>query len=370
IRRRDIGCAVVYFKCWDGLTFPFKVVQHVFCVEPTLVGGLDIIQHAGKGDGVKARHHGLQQRGRPRVLVSINKGIPIGAGIGEWPRRRRSSCVTYPFDTACPGPGHPHSSHPRLDLKTIALPTRTPQSRSQPPPLLSPPSVEGTVVAMVHLDDGRMDLKAITLPVRPQVLAYPWHHLRVEALIAHHPRSSCPRAMTHRVVPVVSLDDGRLDLMAIALPVRNAGITQRPRVRPIYPPARDAGIVPRYILSASIAPHAAPQSDATSATARLLMPPTQVAARNCPRSPHVVDFEGSKAAKKTSSKPTARPRLVNDIFECIASRLAAYCSNCKRARPDTGISSKATAILVNDIFERIAAAASNRPPPTAQTGAP
>ncbi|KAH9026892.1 hypothetical protein EDB84DRAFT_1563628 [Lactarius hengduanensis] len=77
--------------------------------------------------------------------------------------------------------------------------------------------------------------------------------------------------------------------------------------------------------------------------------------------------------------------LVNDIFETHCRRglqsAAAYCSNrrtltligrllLKRARPDTGISSKATAILVNDIFERIAAAASNRPPPTAQTGAP
>ncbi|KAH9026891.1 hypothetical protein EDB84DRAFT_1563627 [Lactarius hengduanensis] len=96
-----------------------------------------------------------------------------------------SSCVTYPFDTACPGPGHPHSSHPCLDLKTIALPTRSAAvevPRSQPPPLLSP-AVEGTVVAMVHLDDGRMDLKAITLPVRPQVLAYPWHQCVLIALL-------------------------------------------------------------------------------------------------------------------------------------------------------------------------------------------
>ncbi|KAH9023512.1 hypothetical protein EDB84DRAFT_1617404 [Lactarius hengduanensis] len=298
-----------------------------------------------------------------------------------------SSCVTYPFDTACPGPGHPHSSHPRLDLNPSRCPRAAPQSRSQPPPLLSP-AVEGTVVAMVHLDDGRMDLKAITLPVRPQVLAYPWHHLRVEALIAHHPRSSCPRAMTHRVVPVVSLDDGRLDLMAIALPVRNAGITQRPRVRPIYPGARR---------------------------------------RDRPQ-PHVVDFEGSKAAKKTSSKPTGeggedkkkrgrtrwctptpvfptwpRPSWSTTFSNALPPRppigrrlllkqahpdtgisskatacqrhLRTHCLQIgrlllKRARPDTGISSKATAILVNDIFERIAAAASNRPPPTAQTARP
>ncbi|KAG5350013.1 histone H2B [Termitomyces sp. Mn162] len=79
--------------------------------------------------------------------------------------------------------------------------------------------------------------------------------------------------------------------------------------------------------------------------------------------------EGSKAAKKTASKPSAagdgekkkRKKVRKETYSSYIYKVL------KQVHPDTGISNKAMAILnsfVNDIFERIATEASSSFRPT------